>query len=496
MSEIPGAATGDVLILRSVGIDVGSSTSHLAFSRLVLERQGTRLSSAYAVVEREVLHLSPVMLTPYSGPLEIDAAALGAFIESAYAEAGIAPSQVDSGALIVTGNAALKTNAERIARVAAADAGRFVCATAGPHLEARLAAHGSGAVERSRDGSTVLSVDIGGGTTKLATVRDGKILETAAVAVGARIVVIDGRGRVSRIEPAALAVARAAGVALELGRPLSADDRRALARVLADVIVATISARRFHGLARELLVTDEIVLPQHIDVLQLSGGVAEYVHARESRDLGDLGPSLGAELRARLADPALPPLAADGEGIRATVIGAGQWSLQVSGSTIFLSEPGILPVRDLRVVRPSLDALDAVSIGRAIADALARDRAEGGDGAVALSLHARVEPSYVRLRELAAGIAAGVRALDPGHPLVLLFDADLGRSVGAILSEEMLPGRRVAAIDQVRVDDLDRVDVGAPLAAGAAVPVVVKTLVFGAVRPRATVDRAARTAIA
>ncbi len=472
-------ASLDVLTLRSVGIDIGSSTSHLAFSRLVLERQGVRLSSAFVVVERQLLHRSPILLTPYADATTIDTASLAAFVERAYAAAGLSPSEIDTGALIVTGNAALKENAERIARVLAADSGRFVCATAGPHLEAQLAAHGSGAVERSRGGRTVLNLDVGGGTTKLAIARDGRIVDTAALAVGARVVAVDSGGRIARLEQGALPAARAAGVTLELGAPLSVADRAALGRALAGALVSVLSTRRFAGLARELLVTEPIELPERIDGIQLSGGVAEYVHGRESRDFGDLGRWLGEELQVRLAAAGLPPLTVGDEGIRATVIGAGQYTLQVSGSTIFLSQADLLPLRDLRVMRPTLEGLDAASVARAISSALARDRRDGGDGAVAVALRARVEPSYARLRELAAGIAAAAATLDASRPLVLIFDTDVGRSIGAILHEELLPGRSIVALDEVRVGDFDYVDLGRPLEPGSAVPVVVKTLVFG-----------------
>ncbi|MBI3522499.1 MAG: ethanolamine ammonia-lyase reactivating factor EutA, partial [Chloroflexi bacterium] len=255
----------DLIVVRSVGIDIGSSTSHLIFSRIVLQRQGARLSSAFVVVDREILHRSPILLTPYSDARTIDTRALGDFVERSYAEAGLAPTDVDTGALIVTGNAALKDNAERIARAIASDAGRFVCATAGPHLESRLAAHGSGAVDRSRSGRTVVNVDIGGGTTKLAIARDGRVLETAALAVGARVVAVDAEGRVTRLEPGAQAAGRAARMRLELGSAVSPADREALAAVLCDALVSVLATRRFAGLALGLLVTEAIELPERID---------------------------------------------------------------------------------------------------------------------------------------------------------------------------------------------------------------------------------------
>lgn len=468
----------DMLTLTSVGIDIGSSTSHLVFSRLVLQRQGARLSSAFVVVERNILYQSPILLTPYRDDLTIDSDSLGAFVQRAYDQARLLPSEVDTGALIVTGNAAMKENAEAIARVLAAGAGRFVCASAGPHLEAQLAAHGSGAIQRSRGGRTVLNLDIGGGTTKLALVRDGQILDTAALAIGARMVAVDSAGHILRLEEGADTAAQAAGVVLEMGALLPIGDRAAVARVLAQTILSVVSERGFIGMARRLLVTEPIALPERIDELHLSGGVSEYVHWRESRDLGDLGLWLGEELRLGLAVDGVPPLGEGVEGIRATVIGAGQYTLQVSGSTYFMSRSDVLPLRDLRVLRPSLDGTDAGAVASGICRAVERHQRDGGDGEVAIALRAGSDPSYDRLREIAAGIAVSVKSFEQERPVVLIFDGDVGRSVGAILHEEFLPDRSIVVIDEVRVGEFDYVDLGSPLRDGAAVPVVVKTLVF------------------
>jgi len=179
----------DNVELTTVGIDVGSSTSHLMFSRLHLQRLGKYLSSRYVVVKREMLHRSPILLTPYRADNTIDADALDAFFRAAYAEAGLTPADVDSGAIILTGEAIKRTNARAVADLFAEHAGKFVCASAGHNLEAILAANGSGALGLSRAAQhSVLNVDLGGGTSKLALVSNGRVLETAAINVGGRLV--------------------------------------------------------------------------------------------------------------------------------------------------------------------------------------------------------------------------------------------------------------------------------------------------------------------
>src|SRR5215467_13037390 len=140
----------DNLELRTIGIDIGSSTSHLLLARVALQRQAEGLSSRFVVVDREILWRSPIMLTPFLADGTIDAAALDAFIRASYAAAGIERGDVDSGAVILTGEAIKRRNARAIDELFAEEAGKFVCATAGHKLECVLAAHGSGAVPLSR----------------------------------------------------------------------------------------------------------------------------------------------------------------------------------------------------------------------------------------------------------------------------------------------------------------------------------------------------------
>src|SRR5215510_8448140 len=189
----------DEIVVLSVGVDIGSSTSHLVFSRIVLER----LDSRYVVTIRETFYQSDILLTPYSAEDEIDAAALGAFIERQYQDAKVDPDEIDTGALILTGVAVRRRNARKIGELFARQAGKMVAVSAGDSLETVMAAHGSGAVARSiRDGVTVMNVDVGGGTAKIAVCQDGEVVDMTAVDIGARLIVRDGGGRVTRVEEA------------------------------------------------------------------------------------------------------------------------------------------------------------------------------------------------------------------------------------------------------------------------------------------------------
>src|SRR5499426_1402213 len=224
VNEVAWAA--DNVELTTVGIDIGSSTSHLMFAHVHLQRLGTALSSRFVVVNRRIIWQSPILLTPYLSDYTIDIDELAGFIGGCYQYAGLEPADIDSGAVILTGEAIKRRNARAIADLFSEEAGRFVCASAGHHMECQMAAHGSGAVALSRGhGATLLNVDIGGGTTKFALIEKGRIIATAAIAVGGRLIVEDPKQGLTRVEAPAQELASSLGVELNPGEPLTPDDR-------------------------------------------------------------------------------------------------------------------------------------------------------------------------------------------------------------------------------------------------------------------------------
>src|SRR3954451_23162374 len=391
LNEVAWAA--DNVELTTVGIDIGSSTSHLMFAQVHLQRLGTALSSRFVVVNRRVIWQSPIMLTPYLSDFTIDTDALAGFIGGCYQYADLEPGDIDSGAVILTGEAIKRHNARAIADLFSEEAGRFVCASAGHHMECQMSAHGSGAVALSRGhGATLLNVDIGGGTTKFALIEKGTIVATAAIAVGGRLLVEQTKSGLVRIEEPAQEVARSLGIDLALGTPLAAQDRERIIAHMARLIMRMIDRRAPDELSQRLLVTDSWppeLANKGIDALTFSGGVAEYLYKREKRNFGDLGSDLAHELAHMLAQRRdLPPVWDPGQGIRATVIGAAQFSVQTSGNTISISRPDDLPLHNLPVLTcdfPLGDEVDAQAVAATVREAIGRSDIEEGTSPIALA---------------------------------------------------------------------------------------------------------------
>ncbi|MDP9253013.1 MAG: ethanolamine ammonia-lyase reactivating factor EutA [Chloroflexota bacterium] len=444
------------------------------FSELELERQGIRLSSAYVVVERKVAHRSDVLLTPYASERRIDTDELGKFIARSYREAGWSPDDVDTGAVITTGEAARKENASAIVQLFSGQAGKFVCATAGHHLESLLAAHGSGAVALSRQSATpvVLNIDIGGGTTKLAVCRDGRVEETAAIDVGARVISWDPSGTIRAVTRAGARTAKEAGVRIAVGDPRDEAALDAVVERIADLALRVATGRAFDDAM--LWLTDPLIAQGPFHTLVFSGGVGEYIYGWQEKEFGDVGLRLGRAIARRLSDfEVLQPV----ESIRATCIGASQYSVQVSGDTLFLSDPGLLPLRDLAAVAVRPETASARPIAEEIRRGIARLDRE--DGRFALAVRWRHGPAYTAIRELCAGIAEGTRdLLGPSAPLVVVLDADLAGIVGQMLRDELGVRSPVICVDQIALSDLDFIDIGAVVPEKSVVPVVVKSLVF------------------
>src|SRR6266446_3347739 len=422
MEDIEGL---EMFTLKSVGIDIGSSTSHLVFSQLTLRRQGASLSGRFKVTERQVLFRSNIMLTPYLSGTLIDLEQVQHFIANAYREARLQPDDIDTGAVIITGEALKKENAQPIVEYFAQYAGKFICAAAGHNHEALLAAYGSGAVALSRsERKTVLNVDMGGGTTKFSLIEQGNVTQTAAINIGARLIAFDASDVVTRIEAAGRTLMHELGAGLALGEKLTRAQKEVCAALMAKVLVEVIEHGPTSALARQLMVTPPFrhYRLDQVDYLVFSGGVSEHVYDRDRTAYGDVGPLLGKHVRN---------------------------ALQV------LSKKNIL--------RQSLAKFDLPCF----------------TSGLALSLSLDGPLNYQTVREVAEGVAAICHSSQSNtSPLYLALDVDVAKALGGILKEELKVNREVIAIDGIDVGDLDYIDIGAPMGITEVIPVTVKSLMF------------------
>ncbi len=479
----------DNVTLSSVCIDIGSAGTQVLFSRVRLRRQAIDFSTRYLTVSRETLFESPIHLTPYSNERLIDARALGALVDEAYRAARLHPDEIDTGVVILTGEALRRENAEQIADVLARTCGELVCASAGHHMEALLAAHGSGAVQTSHArGQKVLNIDTGGGTTKLSVIDRGNVVSTAAIHIGARLVAVDATGTITRLEPAGRSHAARAGVSWSLGANITHEQTEAVAESMADDLVAALSNPAPPPEVMALYLTEPIAHLDGIESVIFSGGVSEFVYGREDRDFGDLGRALGKALRRRVDAGTLPwRLLPDSRGIRSTALGGSEFTVQMSGNTVYLSDADrLLPRRNLQVVAVNYafeDTVDAAHLAAAIRQSLQRADVQESAADVVLALHWTGRPEYERIKALAEGIRAGLgNRIRAGRPIYAILDADIAMTLGAVLREDMSLDNEVLVIDGLTLWDFDYIDLGRLRRPSRTVPVTIKSLLFADTR--------------
>jgi len=472
----------EMFSLKSVGIDIGSSTCHLVFSHLTLRREGASLSGRFKVTERRVLYLSKILLTPYLSETLIDTEQVKRFIHEAYEEAGFTPRDIDTGAVVITGEALKKENARPIVEFFAHESGKFICASAGPNHEALLAAYGSGAVDLSKtEKANVLNVDMGGGTTKFSLILDGVVTQTAAISIGARLVVYNESHVVTRLEEPGKRILSELGYDVKLGGKITQKAKEEFAALMTQLLFEVIEKGPSSPLTKQLMVTEALQdyrgLKQ-IDFLVFSGGVSEHIYEHDHNSYGDVGHILGKNVRNYLKGMAKKNLLRKpAEGIRATVIGAGEYTVQASGSTSYISSLKTLPAFGLKVIQVSLNPGDSVE--DAITKALAKFDLSSFTSGLALALSLDGQLDYPWIKTIAEGIGAVLKNADDSNAsLYLTLDLDVAKSLGAILKEELKLEREVIAVDGIEVGDLDYIDIGVPMGITEVIPVTVKSLMF------------------
>ena len=444
--------------LLSVGLDVGTTSTQMILSRLFVKNQASSFAvPKMEITDREILYRSPVHFTPLSSGTLVDGAALRKLIEAEYQAAGISRQDVDTGAVIVTGETSRKENAGTVLEELSGIAGDFVVATAGPDLESVLAARGAGAVEKSK-GRRVLHMDIGGGTSNLCLLQDGKILATGCLNVGGRLVKLDSSGVVAYRSPVLEGI-----TALNVGDRPTSPQLRQLADTLTSALEMAAGLRPPTELLYKLLTREterDWEIPADV-IPSFSGGVADCIQ-RDYEDLqfGDIGPVLGRAIRESKLCRGEYFLGA--ETIRATVIGAGCHSLQLSGSTVFYQNVDF-PLKNI----PAVMTENPKTSGEVTA-ALARRE----EDRVFLAIPGYPSPSYDTVKKLANILAEGFG----NRQILVCMEADCAKALGQCL-RLIRKDRPCVCIDSLFLEGEAWLDVGEPV--GSALPVVIKSLVFG-----------------
>lgn len=473
----------------SVGIDLGTTTTQLVFSRLEVENTaGASAVPRIKIIAKEVFHKSDIYFTPLINREIIDAPAVRRIIEGEYAKAGLTPADLSAGAVIITGETARKENSELVLESLSGLAGDFVVATAGSDLESIIAGRGAGtsALSRERPGTVWANLDIGGGTTNTAIFFDGEAVDTSCLDIGGRQIILDPKTLTpSYIAEKVKRLAHDTGLPLKEGRAADSRDLEKLCDRLAGILGESLGLKE-PGPHLDLFITAHPLSRRpNLKGITFSGGVADcFYHpypADKSYVYGDIGVVLGRALaradwikRLEVVEPA--------ETIRATVVGAGSYTMEISGSTIGYTDGNIFPLKNVPILKllPEDEAADFDNLAGRLAAKLEWYKDEQGYQLVAIAFRGTPNPTFELIKKLTRQIVEGSHEmLGQLDTLIVVVENDLAKSLANSLANALGPSKKVLCLDGIRVENGDYIDLGKPLAAGRVVPVVIKTLVFG-----------------
>ena len=478
----------DKTAILSVGIDVGTSTTQVVFSKLQMDNAGGYFSvPRVAIVDKEVVYKSEVYMTPLKTDVLIDTDALRNIVAAEFRKAGYRPEDTDSGAVIITGESARKENSDAVLKSLSDFAGDFVVSAAGPDMESLIAGKGSGAWQYSMDHHCrVANLDIGGGTTNVVLFEDGETLARGCLDIGGRLICMNPQGIITKVSPAAAVMAQAAGVSVSVGDRCDELKLTAVTRQMAAALNAYlgVGTKDIDAILRQIKTpgSSDFPVPEKVQAVFFSGGVADLIY-HESADTwayGDIGVLLGRAIRESRLFRDFQKME-PGETIRATVVGAGTYTTTISGSTITYSDD-IFPLKNIPVIKLDEELQEACFAGetepviRRIQWVLGQNDEEH----FILAMPGKRNPGYMEMKRAAASIRQIMdRVQPPGEPILLVIESDIAKAMGQMIRQQPDLKRQVVAIDSIHVEDGEYVDMGKPMMNGMVIPVVVKTLIFG-----------------
>lgn len=478
----------DKTAILSVGIDVGTSTTQVVFSKLQMDNAGGYFSvPRVAIVDKEVVYKSEVYMTPLKTDVLIDTEALRDIVAAEFRKAGYRPEDTDSGAVIITGESARKENSDAVLKSLSDFAGDFVVSAAGPDMESLIAGKGSGAWQYSMDHHCrVANLDIGGGTTNVVLFEDGETAARGCLDIGGRLICMNPQGIITKVSPAAAVMAQAAGVSVSVGDRCDELKLTAVTRQMAAALNAYlgVGTKDIDAILRQIKTpgSSDFPVPEKVQAVFFSGGVADLIY-HESADTwayGDIGVLLGRAIRESRLFTDFQKME-PGETIRATVVGAGTYTTTISGSTITYSDD-IFPLKNIPVIKLDEELQEACFAGetepviRRIQWVLGQNDAER----FILAMPGKRNPGYMEMKRAAAAIRQIMDRVQPlGEPILLVIESDIAKAMGQMIRQQPDLKRQVVAIDSIHVEDGEYVDMGKPMMNGMVIPVVVKTLIFG-----------------
>lgn len=468
--------------LLTVGIDLGTSTTQLVLSELTVENFASAFTvPRISISDKKVIYRSDIIFTPLLNQSEIDAEPIKAFVAEQYRQAGIHKQDIQMGAVIITGETARKSNANNVLRALSGYAGDFVVATAGPDLESIIAGKGAGAQTYSETKrKPVVNLDIGGGTTNLAVFKDGEVIDTACFDIGGRLIKLDQRQKITYIAPKIQEIINKKGLTLHLGDQATEQNLLPIISELVAVLENSIGLGTQSPFYQLLVTNHPLRKGEELPIVTFSGGVADCLNTTSTNlfKYGDIGLLLGKYLRKSLIFSEKEVLES-AETIRATVVGAGSHTAEISGSTIAYREQ-ILPVKNIPILKLAQEdeTLTVTELGQRIQEKLNWHRIEETPQ-IALAIRGMSNPTFADIQRYGQGIVEGLASLVAEQiPIIVMVDEDMAKALGHALSAHLPKDYPFICLDSVKVENGDYVDIGLPVAEGAVLPVIVKTLVF------------------
>ena len=474
-------------VILSVGIDIGTSTTQLVFSRITLENTASAASvPRITIVDKEIFYRSNIYFTPLLSQKEINGGKVREIIVKEYQKAGISPKDLQTGAVIITGETARKENAALVLETLSDLAGEFVVATAGPDLEAIIAGRGAGADKWSKQKScTTINLDIGGGTTNIAVFQEGQVIDTACLDIGGRLIRFkEYSTRIAYVAPKLRLLGEDLGIHLQEGKELSFEDAEKITWRMSGIIEEVLGMRPATPLLSVMLTGKDLKRNYSMDGIFFSGGVADFVYEENKEGFfkySDIGILLGKAIRQSPMMKTLQVYKPE-ETIRATVVGAGAHTVEISGSTITYTE-NLFPFKNIPILKMLLkeEQLQDKDFSEKIREKVKWFGLEKEMQQMALAIKGVKNPSFLQVQRIASSIIEGMEPLITQEmPLVVVVENDMAKVLGQTLHRQLKYKKDVVCIDGIRVDNGDYIDIGRPLANGRVVPVVIKTLVFNA----------------